>query len=125
MSNTPANPVANPQKILVIEDEKALADVLGYNLRREGYEVTLAHDGQEGLKASQAKAHDLVILDLMIPGNGGMKTLAELNQLPAPPRSSPKTERPSGSAACARGTPWRSGTAMAAKTRFGRWAATA
>ena len=44
MSNTPANPVANPQKILVIEDEKALADVLGYNLRREGYEVTLAHE---------------------------------------------------------------------------------
>ena len=77
MSNTPANPVANPQKILVIEDEKALADVLGYNLRREGYEVTLAHDGQEGLKASQAKAHDLVILDLMLPTMSGMDVLRE------------------------------------------------
>lgn len=78
MSTTPANPVANPQKILVIEDEKALADVLGYNLRREGYEVTLAHDGQEGLKASQAKAHDLVILDLMLPTISGMDVLREL-----------------------------------------------
>jgi two-component system, OmpR family, phosphate regulon response regulator PhoB len=77
MSTTPANPVANPQKILVIEDEKALADVLGYNLRREGYEVTLAHDGQEGLKASQAKAHDLVILDLMLPTMSGMDVLRE------------------------------------------------
>ena len=77
MSNIPANPVANPQKILVIEDEKALADVLGYNLRREGYEVTLAHDGQEGLKASQAKAHDLVILDLMLPTMSGMDVLRE------------------------------------------------
>jgi len=78
MSTTPANPVANPQKILVIEDEKALADVLGYNLRREGYEVTLAHDGQEGLKASQAKPHDLVILDLMLPTISGMDVLREL-----------------------------------------------
>ena len=77
MSTTPANPVAKPQKILVIEDEKALADVLGYNLRREGYEVTLAHDGQEGLKASQAKAHDLVILDLMLPTMSGMDVLRE------------------------------------------------
>lgn len=78
MSTTPANPAANPQKVLVIEDEKALADVLGYNLRREGYEVTLAHDGQEGLKAAQSKPHDLVILDLMLPTISGLDVLREL-----------------------------------------------
>ena len=76
-------PVATPvtptgQKILVIEDEKALADVLGYNLRREGYDVTLAYDGQEGLKQASAKLPDLIVLDLMLPTISGTEVLREL-----------------------------------------------
>lgn len=78
MSTTPANPSANAQKILIVEDEKALADVLAYNLRREGYEVFLAHDGQEGLKSAQARPIDLVVLDLMLPGMQGLDVLREL-----------------------------------------------
>jgi two-component system phosphate regulon response regulator PhoB len=81
MSSAPAaTPVTTPpsQKILVIEDEKALADVLGYNLRREGYDVTLAHDGQEGLKQASAKLPDLIVLDLMLPTISGTEVLREL-----------------------------------------------
>jgi len=79
MSATPTSPSsANPHKILLIEDEKALADVLGYNLRREGYEVSVAHDGQEGIDAARAKPHDLVILDIMLPTMSGIDVLREL-----------------------------------------------
>ena len=73
---TPVTPTG--QKILVIEDEKALADVLGYNLRREGYDVTLAYDGQEGLKQASAKLPDLIVLDLMLPTISGTEVLREL-----------------------------------------------
>ena len=73
---TPVTPAS--QKILVIEDEKALADVLGYNLRREGYEVTLAYDGQEGLRQASAKLPDLIVLDLMLPTISGTEVLREL-----------------------------------------------
>ena len=81
MSSAPAaTPVTTPpgQKILVIEGEKALADVLGYNLRREGYDVTLAHDGQEGLKQASVKLPDLIVLDLMLPTISGTEVLREL-----------------------------------------------
>src|SRR5262245_20931198 len=67
---TAATPGLAPAKgrlrILVIEDERGLSDVLKYNLEREGYEVTLAHDGQEGLRKAQTLLPDLVLLDLML-----------------------------------------------------------
>ena len=58
-------------KILVIEDERALVEVLSYNLEREGFEVLVAHDGQDGLRQAQVKLPDLVVLDLMLPLKGG------------------------------------------------------
>jgi two-component system, OmpR family, phosphate regulon response regulator PhoB len=58
-------------RILVIEDEKALADLVAYNLKREGYEVTTVSDGKEGLQRAQSLLPDAVILDLMLPGLPG------------------------------------------------------
>jgi two-component system, OmpR family, phosphate regulon response regulator PhoB len=58
-------------RILVIEDEKALADLVAYNLRREGYEVTTAADGKDGLQKAQAMLPDAIILDLMLPAMSG------------------------------------------------------
>jgi two-component system phosphate regulon response regulator PhoB len=55
------------QKILIIEDERALVEVLTYNLRKEGFEVHSATDGQDGLRRAQTILPDLVILDLMLP----------------------------------------------------------
>jgi len=65
-------------RILIIEDERALTDVLTYNLRREGYDTILAHDGQEGLRKAQTLLPDLILLDLMLPVLSGLEVCREL-----------------------------------------------
>jgi two-component system, OmpR family, phosphate regulon response regulator PhoB len=69
-------------KILVIEDERALVEVLSYNLVREGFEVLVAYDGQEGLRQAQLKLPDLVVLDLMLPLKPGLEVCRELRMGP-------------------------------------------
>lgn len=64
--------------ILIIEDERALAEVLALNLQREGYETIIALDGRDGLRQAQLKRPDLVVLDLMLPGLGGLEVCREL-----------------------------------------------
>ena len=71
-------PVMAGTRILIIEDERALTQVLSYNLGREGYETTVAHDGQEGLRKAQTMLPDLIILDLMLPLLGGLEVCREL-----------------------------------------------
>jgi two-component system phosphate regulon response regulator PhoB len=65
-------------RILIIEDERALTDVLAYNLQREGYDTIIAHDGQEGLRKAQMQLPDLIILDLMLPSLDGLSICREL-----------------------------------------------
>ena len=65
-------------RILIIEDERALTEVLTYNLQREGYETAVAHDGQEGLRKAQTLLPDLIILDLMLPLLNGLEVCREL-----------------------------------------------
>jgi two-component system phosphate regulon response regulator PhoB len=65
-------------KILVIEDERALVEVLAANLEREGFEVLAAYDGQDGLRQAQLKLPDLVVLDLMLPLKPGLEVCREL-----------------------------------------------
>src|SRR5262245_1236 len=65
-------------RVLIIEDERALTDVLVYNLQREGYETVVSHDGQEGLSKAQMLLPDLIILDLMLPVLGGLEVCREL-----------------------------------------------
>jgi two-component system, OmpR family, phosphate regulon response regulator PhoB len=67
-------------KILVIEDERSLVEVLSCNLEREGFEVFVAFDGQEGLRQAQLKLPDLVVLDLMLPNKPGLEVCRELRQ---------------------------------------------
>jgi two-component system phosphate regulon response regulator PhoB len=71
-------------KVLIVEDERSLTDVLVYNLEREGYEVFVSHDGREGLRKAQTVLPDVLILDLMLPGLGGLDICKEL-------KASPKT----------------------------------
>jgi two-component system phosphate regulon response regulator PhoB len=74
-----ASAVAMPKpKILVIEDERALVEPLLYNLRREGFEVLAAYDGQDGLRQAQVKLPDLIVLDLMLPLKPGLEVCKEL-----------------------------------------------
>ncbi len=58
------------EQVLVIEDEADIQELLRYNLTKEGYRVTLAASGEEGLKLARAERPDLILLDLMLPGMG-------------------------------------------------------
>ena len=57
--------------ILVVEDEMAIADILLFNLQREGYRTLVANDGPEGLRLALTGAPDLVLLDVMLVKNPG------------------------------------------------------
>jgi two-component system phosphate regulon response regulator PhoB len=65
-------------RILIIEDERGLTEVLEYNLKREGYDTLVAYDGQEGLRKAQTLLPDLILLDLMLPGLSGFDVCREL-----------------------------------------------
>ncbi len=67
-------------RIVVIEDERDLQKVLAYNLEREGYQVTAAHGGQDGLKRVREERPALVILDLMLPDLSGLEVMKALKQ---------------------------------------------
>lgn len=70
-------------KVLIVEDDRALADVLSYNLAQAGYEVSVARDGQDALNQAQVKLPDLVILDLMLPVVDGIEVCRRLRADPA------------------------------------------
>jgi len=59
------------ERILVIEDEALIADSVAYALRREGYDVSIEHDGAEGLAKAKELVPDLIVLDLMLPSMDG------------------------------------------------------
>ncbi|MCD6486401.1 MAG: response regulator [Syntrophobacterales bacterium] len=61
-----------PEKILVVDDEKDLVDLISYNLEKDGFTVVKAYDGEEALRQVRARKPHLVILDLMLPGIQGM-----------------------------------------------------
>ena len=68
--------------VLIVEDERALADVLAFNLESEGFEVQVARDGRDGLAKARALLPDLVILDVMLPGLDGLEVCRELRADP-------------------------------------------
>jgi len=65
-------------KVLVIEDDRSLAEVLSYNLNVAGYDVLMATDGQDGLLKAQTKSPDIVLLDLMLPVVDGLDVCRRL-----------------------------------------------
>jgi len=65
-------------KVLVIEDDRSLTEVLSYNLKAAGYEVMVATDGQDGLLKAQTKSPDMVVLDLMLPVIDGIDVCRRL-----------------------------------------------
>src|SRR5512140_2372976 len=66
--------------ILVVDDEKAVTDLLAYNLRKAHYEVLIAADGREALRLARQSNPDLVLLDLMIPEVDGLDVCRELRK---------------------------------------------
>ncbi|MBE9506625.1 MAG: response regulator transcription factor [Chloroflexi bacterium] len=67
-------------KVLVVDDEQAITDLLEYNLQRNGYRVVVAHDGHQALRLAQVEQPDLIILDLMLPGLDGLDVCRALRR---------------------------------------------
>ena len=67
-------------KILVVDDEKPIADILQFNLEKEGYEVICAHDGNEAIELTKAEKPDLILLDIMLPEKDGMEVCREIRK---------------------------------------------
>ena len=70
-------------RILLIDDEQSILDILKYNLEQEGYEVHVATDGREGLHLCATLQPDLVVLDIMLPHRNGLEICQELRHDPA------------------------------------------
>lgn len=68
------------KRVLIIEDEKDLAELLVFNLEKEGYAATSVHDGKQGLERASADLPDLILLDLMLPGLLGTEVCKALRK---------------------------------------------
>lgn len=69
------------KKILLIDDEQDILEILSYNLEKEGYEVVTASGGEEGIEKARTLVPDLILLDVMMPGKDGIETCQELRQI--------------------------------------------
>lgn len=69
-----------PKKILIVDDEKPIADILQFNLKKDGYEVYCAYDGDEALEIVDEVEPDLVLLDIMLPKKDGMEVCKEIRK---------------------------------------------
>jgi DNA-binding response OmpR family regulator len=69
-----------PEKILIVEDEIALQETLAYNMKRQGYSVETAGDGNKALELARQIHPDLIILDIMLPGIDGFEVCRLLRQ---------------------------------------------
>ncbi len=67
-------------RILIVEDEHAIADIVAFNLNREGYETLIAADGTTGLEKALGEEFDLILLDVMLPGLDGWEVLSALRE---------------------------------------------
>ena len=70
--------MAKQTHVLVVEDEEALAQLLKYNLEKEGYRVSVANDGEEALVVADENNPDLVVLDWMLPKAPGIEVCRRL-----------------------------------------------
>lgn len=70
------------QKVLLVDDEQDIVDLLKYNLEREGYQVLTALNGKDALKLAKSTRPDLIVLDIMMPGMDGVEVCTQLRQLP-------------------------------------------
>ena len=59
------------KRVLIVEDEKNIVDILSFNLTKEGYETLEAYDGETGLQLALEQDPDLILLDLMLPKRSG------------------------------------------------------
>ena len=81
--------------VLIVEDERAIVEILKFNLKREGYETLEALDGETGLQLAQTKDPDLILLDVMLPKMNGFDICKTLRAA-APHHAHHHADRPRG-----------------------------
>ncbi|MCC3157624.1 response regulator transcription factor [Hymenobacter sp. 15J16-1T3B] len=73
---------STPYKILVVDDDPDIVELLEYNLRKEGYEVATASDGRKALEVAPQFGPDIILLDVMMPNLDGIAACRELRAMP-------------------------------------------
>ncbi|MBQ2747793.1 MAG: response regulator transcription factor [Firmicutes bacterium] len=68
------------KKVLIIEDEKSISDIIKFNLKKEGFEVETAYDGQDGYMKAIAEDPDLILLDIMLPLMDGFQVCRKVRE---------------------------------------------
>ena len=68
------------KKILLIEDEQIIIDILVKKLKKEGYDIVVAMNGNQGLEKMRSQAPDVILLDMVMPQKGGMEVLEEMHK---------------------------------------------
>ena len=68
------------EKILVVDDEEDILELVKYNLEREGFQIRCAESGEKALNRTQRERPDLIVLDLMLPGIDGLEVARQLKQ---------------------------------------------
>lgn len=66
------------EKILIVDDERPIADIIKFNLKKEGFDAETAYDGDEALEKARKIEPDLMILDIMLPKKNGFEVLREI-----------------------------------------------
>ena len=75
----------NGKRILIIEDEVSISDIVKFNLVKEGYEVETAYDGEEGLRKALGADFDLILLDIMLPHVDGFQVCRKVRETSSVP----------------------------------------
>jgi two-component system alkaline phosphatase synthesis response regulator PhoP len=73
---------ANKQKILIVDDEPDILELIEYNLKKEGYQVFLARNGQEAVAEAKRSLPDLIVLDIMMPKMDGIEACRIMRTMP-------------------------------------------
>jgi two-component system, OmpR family, alkaline phosphatase synthesis response regulator PhoP len=82
VQHSAASAPAGPYKILVVDDDPDIVELLEYNLRKEGYEVATAPDGRKALEVAPQFGPDIILLDVMMPHLDGIAACRELRAMP-------------------------------------------
>ncbi len=73
---------ASSKKILIVDDEPDILEFIGYNLKKEGFDVLSSNNGREAIQIAKEKKPDLILLDVMMPEMDGIETCQEIRQIP-------------------------------------------
>lgn len=77
------NMISKPvYKVLVVDDEEDILELLQYNLKKEGFEVKTALDGKKGVEIAKSFLPDLILLDIMMPNQDGIETCRQIREIP-------------------------------------------